>query len=371
MRLCLMIYGRLDTLTGGFLYDKFLVNYLRQKGHTVDIVSLPWRCYGRLLLDNFSPKLRAKLNRTAYDLILQDELNHPSFFWRNCQHQKHSGVPIVSIVHQVLSSQPRKYGINHLYKTVEKIYLDNVDALIFNSETTRNHVQRLINWRPPSIVAPPGGDRLGYLRTPAKIEARARRAGPLELVFVGNISPIKGLVPLLETLIRLPPDIWRLTVVGNLRTDPGHVRRIKHMISTNHIGRQVRLMGALDGRDLVKILAGSHLFVMPFSNETFGIACLEALAYGLPVLASTVGGVKEFIRHDVNGFLVPAGDTQTCAHIILDLHRDRNHLLRISEAALQTALASPGWAEATESIHQFLINLPKQRQKSGPQNSPL
>ena len=55
MRLCLMIYGRLDFLTGGFIYDKFLVEHLRQKGHTVDVVSLPWRRYGRLLLDNISP----------------------------------------------------------------------------------------------------------------------------------------------------------------------------------------------------------------------------------------------------------------------------------------------------------------------------
>jgi hypothetical protein len=50
MRLCLIIYGSLDILTGGFLYDKFLVTHLRQNGHKIDIVSLPWRRYGRHLL---------------------------------------------------------------------------------------------------------------------------------------------------------------------------------------------------------------------------------------------------------------------------------------------------------------------------------
>ncbi len=366
-----MIYGSLDTLTGGFLYDKFLVEHLRHKGHTVDIVSLPWRRYGRLLLDNFSPNFRSKLTRRTYDLILQDELIHPSLFWLNHKHQKYNGVPIVSIVHQVLSSQPRKYGINHLFKAVEKNYLANVDAFIFNSETTRGHVQHLINARRPSIVANPGADRLGHLSTPEKIISRTRQAGPLELVFVGNITPIKGLILLIESLKGLPPDTWRLTVVGSLKMDRGYTRRIKRMIAAHHLGQQIRLMGPLHGEALIKILANSHLFVMPFANEGFGIACIEALAYGLPVLASTVGAVKEFIRNGVNGYLIPTGDTQTCAGIIFDLHRDRDRLLRLSEAARQTALERPGWSDTLDSIHYFLTHLRKQRRAQNPPNNSL
>jgi glycosyltransferase involved in cell wall biosynthesis len=361
-----MIYGSLDTLTGGFLYDKYLVRHLRHKGHTVDIVSLPWRRYARLLLDNFSLRLRSTICGNRYDLILQDELIHPSLFWLNRTRQRSNGVPIVSIVHQVLSSQPRSNGINHLFRAVEKRYLASVDAFIFNSETTRGHVQHLINRRPPSIVATPGADRLGSLQSPEKINVRARQAGPLELVFVGNITPIKGLMPLLESLIRLPPDSWRLTVVGSLQMDRRHVDKIKRMISAYQLNRQVRLLGSLNGRELKKILADSQLFVMPFSNEGFGIACLEALSYGLPVLGSANGAVKEYIHNGVNGFLVPKGDIQTCAGIILNLHRDRDHLVRLSETALQTGLARPGWTDTVDAIHYFLVQLGKQPQAQSP-----
>lgn len=362
MRLCLMIYGRLDTLTGGFLYDKYLVKHLRHKGHAVDIVSLPWRPYGRRLLDNFSLRLRSTLCGNGYDLILQDELIHPSLFWLNHRHRRLSGVPIVSIVHQVLSSQPRQNSLNQLYKTIEKRYLASIDAFIFNSQTTRSQVHHLISWRPPSIVANPGADRLGCLKTPEHLVARARRAGPLELVFVGNVTPIKGLMPLLESLILLPPDTWRLTVVGSLKMDRRHVSKIRRVISTQQITRQVCLMGSVQGRDLVTILANSQLFVMPFANEGFGIACLEALSYGLPVLGSATGAVKEFIQDRINGFLVPAGQLQTCADIILDLHKDRAQLGRLSEAARQTALAGPRWSDTVDAIHCFLTHLPKQRQ---------
>ena len=367
MRLCLMIYGSLNTLTGGFLYDKYLVRYLRHKGHTVDIVSLPWRRYGRLLLDNFSRRLRSTLCGKRYDLVLQDELIHPSLFWINQRRRRANGVPIVSIVHQVLCSQPRKNSLNLLYRTVEKHYLASVDAFIFNSQTTRSHVHHLINRQPPSIVANPGADRLGHLQPPERLAARARRAGPLELVFVGNITPIKGLIPLLESLIRLPPDTWRLTVVGSLKMDRRHVSRIRRMISARHITRQVRLTGSLQGRDLVSILTDSQLFVMPFANEGFGIACLEALSYGLPVMASAAGAVNEFIQDGINGFLIPAGETQTCADIILDLHTDRDQLIRLSEAARQTALARPGWSHTVDAIHYFLTHLPKQSQTPNPQ----
>ena len=371
MRLCLIIFGSLDTLTGGFLYDKFLVEHLRQKEHTVDIISLPWHRYGWLLLDNISPGFRARLIRKSYDLILQDALIHPSLFWLNHRQQNVNSVPIVSIVHQVFSSQPRKYGINHLYKAVEKKYLAGVDAFIYNSETTRSHVQRLIACKPPSIVANPGANRLGHLQSPEKLVTRARRSGPLELVFVGNITPIKGLIPLIESLKGLPPNTWRLTVVGSLQMDRGHVRRIKRMISADHINRRVRLMGPLNGRDLIKILADSQLFVIPFSNEGFGIACLEALAYGLPVLASDCGAVKEFIRNGANGFLVPEGDTQTCADIIAKLHRNRNHLVRLSQTAHQTALSRPGWTDTLDSIYYFLTHLAGQSRAQNSQNNPL
>jgi glycosyltransferase involved in cell wall biosynthesis len=181
----------------------------------------------------------------------------------------------------------------------------------------------------------------------------------LQLVFVGNIAPIKGLMPLLESLIRLPLDTWCLTVVGSLAINRRHVRRIERMISTHHIDRQVCLMGSLDGKALAKILAASQLFVMPFSHEGFGIACLEALAYGLPVLGSANGAVKEFVREGINGFLIPAEDTRTCAARILALHRDRDHLIRLSEAARQSALARPGWSDTVASIHYFLTQLRK------------
>ena len=361
--MCLMIYGGLDTLTGGFLYDKFMVEHLRRNGHEIHIISLPWRRYGRYLLDNFSTKMRSELTLKTFDLILQDELSHPSFFWLNHKLRNTSGksAPLVSIVHQVLSSQPRFFLLKQFYKTVEKIYFGSVDAFIFNSNTTRSRVQRLINFTGPSIVASPGGDRLGRLPGPGQLAARAGQDGPLKMIFVGNLTPIKGFAPLIEVLAQLPPEIWRLTVVGSLTMNPGYVRRIKRLISAKNIGRQVILAGPLDGSELKDFLSVSQLFVMPFSDEGFGIACLEALAYGLPVLASAAGAVKELVRHGHNGFLFKAEQSRAVANTILNLYEDRNLLLKMGERALQSALSRPGWTETMAAVDLFLDKLAKQR----------
>ena len=365
MRLCLIIYGSLDTLTGGFIYDKFLVEHLDLKGHEVEIVSLAWRRYAKHVLDNFSATLKSRLTENNYDLILQDELNHPSLFWfnRKLKRRDADGPPLVSIVHQVFSSQHQSWLLNRFFKAVEKVHLRSIDAFIFNSETTRRIVHRLINFTGPSLVACPGGDRLGHLQAAELIWTRAVQAGPLKMVFVGNLTPIKGLVPLIEILATLPPAIWRLTVVGSLTMDPAYVRKVKRLISEKNMERNVVLAGPLDGKELKNVLCTSQLFVMPFSKEGFGIAYLEAMAYGLPVLASAAGAVNEFIHHGHNGFLFDPAEAGAIAGIILDLHKNRDRLVKIGQTAMQTALSKPGWKETMESIELFLIGQAKLRGK--------
>ena len=78
MRVGLVIYGGLETVSGGYLYDRMLVRHLRARGDSVEIVSLPWRDYARHLGDNLSAALYRRLRDGAWDVLLQDELNHPS-----------------------------------------------------------------------------------------------------------------------------------------------------------------------------------------------------------------------------------------------------------------------------------------------------
>ncbi len=128
MKIGLIVYGRLDTFTGGYIYDQMLVRHLRQHGHTVEIVSLIRKSYALNILDNFSSALFSRLTSTSYDLLLQDGLTHPSLRWINRRLKKIGHLPLVAIVHQELCRQPRNGLLNRLYEAVERPYFNSVDA---------------------------------------------------------------------------------------------------------------------------------------------------------------------------------------------------------------------------------------------------
>src|ERR671924_67505 len=134
MHIGLIIYNSLDTLSGGYLYDRKLVESLRAQGDDVKIFSLPWRNYAAHLTDNFWFRLPTSSN---LDLLIQDELNHPSLIAANAQ--KHP-YPIISLVHHLRCSELRPRWQNIFYGWIEKKYLGSVDGFIFNSRTTQKVV---------------------------------------------------------------------------------------------------------------------------------------------------------------------------------------------------------------------------------------
>jgi glycosyltransferase involved in cell wall biosynthesis len=354
MTIALVLYGRLETLTGGFLYDRYLVEALQRRGHRVEVMGLPWRRYGACLLDNFSRELCDRLCCGPWDLILQDELVHPSLFRLNRRIRRRSSTPIVSIIHQVLCRQPRRRWFNLAYRQLERAYLQTADAYIFNSTATRDQVRQLVGETRPHCVARPAGNRLGALCSQGHIAEKSRQSGPLELLFVGNLSPVKGLQALLACLARLPRDRWRLTLVGDMAADRRCVRRARAIIARYGLGKQVVFRGCLDGDELKAVYSRSHVFAMPFAHEGFGIAALEAMGFGLPVIGSSAGGVREFVRHGENGFLVAPGDHESVGRHIEALHLDRGRLIAMGTAAFNTGRAWPSWQQALEPACAFL-----------------
>ncbi len=357
MHLGLIIYGSLDTLTGGYIYDRYLVKYLRDRHHTVDILALPWRDYVRHLGDNFSIDFYRKLQNAPYDLLLQDGLNHPSLLWLNRRLRKKISYPLVTVAHQVLCCQPRSRRQNLVYRWFERSYFSSVDAHIFNSDTTRRNIWRLVGSKQPSIVARPAGDRLGCVNSAAAVRARAEQPGPLRLVFVGNLLPNKGLGELLQALSAISFEKWHLNVAGSLSMDPAYVAKIRRLIVRRDLTGQVTLTGQLDGRDLARCLETGQLFTMPFSYEGFGMAYLEAMAFGLPVMASSQGAVKELVRPGENGFLVPPHDSSALRTWIESMFNNRERLARMGEAALDTFHQYPTWNDTLRKIEAFLLEL--------------
>ena len=321
MKLGLIIYGSLDTLSGGYLYDRKLVEHLRAQGDTVEIISLPWRNYASHLADNFSFKLPDNL-----DILIQDELNHPSLIAANCR--KHP-YPIISLVHHLRCSELRPQWQNGFYRVVEKKYLQSVDGFIFNSKTTKGVVNGLIGNNKLSVVAYPPTDRFGDAISEEEISERAT-GDELKILFLGNVIGRKGLQTLLNALLILHPlrGAFILDIVGSLTTDPAYAKQRQEFVSVNGLSPIVHFHGALDNKSLKQKLKRAHVLIVPSSYEGFGIVYLEGMAFGLPAIGTTAGAAGEIIEHGKTGYLIEPNNSTALAMHISQLASDRNLLSR-------------------------------------------
>lgn len=354
MRIGLLIYGALDTLSGGYLYDRSLVEYLRNRGDQVAIISLPVERYFPSMRHNFSPSLRKRLNNLQIDLLLEDELCHPSLFWINRKIKAVISCPVIAIVHHLRSSEDNPQWQRKIYRSVERLYLESVDGYIFNSYVTRQSVEKLLLKSKPSVIAHPGGDRMADHIDPEEIITRAHQAGPLRLLFLGNLIPRKGLHTLIQALSRLPRREWSLTIVGSLEMDQRYADRMQEMTRRLGFRDQVQFTGPLVDSGLMEVMRTHHILVLPSSYEGYGIAYIEGMGLGLPAIATTAGGAAEIITPGENGYLVPPEDPVALAQILSSLIEDRDRLEKLSLNALQRHLSHPTWSETCERIRNFL-----------------
>jgi glycosyltransferase involved in cell wall biosynthesis len=355
MRAGLIVYGDIEAVSGGNLYDRRLVEYLRQQGDQVDIVSLPQCCYLRHIGDNLSERLLRRLSEGQWDILLQDELTHPSLFILNGFIKKRTRYPLVSIVHHLRSCEPFPAWQRRIFRSVETQYLASVDGCICNSRTTRSVVKAILRYTVPSLVAFPGKDRERVRGTEEDIRQRVQDASPLKIAFLGNVIRRKGLHVLLNALTALRELPWQLDIIGDLSLDRGYVNNLLSTIVSRRLVDRVSLYGMLSDDEIHAFLKKVHVLVVPSLYEGLGIAYMEALSYGVPVVGTSAGGAPEIISHGGNGYLVKAGDAAALARVLLPLCRDRELLYSLSLNALHSLRHFPEWEESMGAIREFLL----------------
>ena len=347
MRVGLALYGSLDERSGGFRYDRKLVEGLRRAGDSVEVVELPWRAYPRGLLDNASPTIRDRL-RVDVDVMVQDELAHPSLVLAN----RDLPYPIVSVVHHLRASEPRR--LSPLYRAVERRYLATVDGVVCNSAATRDAVTALGVDPDATVVAPPAGDRFDPAIDDAAIGERADER-PLRVAFVGNIAPRKGLDTLVEGMARAEAAV-ELTVVGRA-VDEGHVADVRRLVRERGLGDRVRFAGRLSDADLGDTLRESHVLAVPSRYEGFGIVYLEGMSFGLPAVASRAGGAAETVADGETGVLVDPDDPDAVARALEGFAADPDRLADMGRAARRRYERHPSWDESTARVRRLLADV--------------
>jgi glycosyltransferase involved in cell wall biosynthesis len=160
---------------------------------------------------------------------------------------------------------------------------------------------------------------------------------------------------LLDALTSLPQQDWRLTVIGGSELDPPYARAIRHRIAALGLAGKIDLLGRRSQEELAERLRESHLLVVPSSYEGFGIVYLEAMRFGLPVIAGDAGGPREIVSHGVNGFLVPPSDPAALTRYLEAFIKNRSLLRQMSLAALTSSASQPTWEASAQRVRDFLL----------------
>lgn len=176
--------------------------------------------------------------------------------------------------------------------------------------------------------------------------------GSAHLLCVASVTPRKGHDLLVTALAGLRDLSWTCDLAGPVARDGAHARRVAELIERYSLGERVRLLGPLSGAALDSAYAVADLVVQPSRAETYGMAVTEALARGIPVIASAVPDAL-----DDGGLLVPPGDADALTEALRRWFRDEPFRSRLRAAAGQRRERLPTWESAARQLAAVLARL--------------
>jgi L-malate glycosyltransferase len=224
-------------------------------------------------------------------------------------------------------------GIDHAYYRVVKFSIEKSDAVTTVSENLRIHTMDAFNIERPIetihnffIPKDECTDCCSY-RNEFVTE------GEKLIVHASNYRPVKRVMDVIHIFERIKQSIpCKLLLLG---TGPD-LDGIRRYVQQQNLEHAVHFLGVT--REIDPYISCADLFLLPSEQESFGLVALESMAYGVPVIASTVGGLPEVVEDRVSGYLSPCGDIEGMVENALNILTDPHLHQSMSHHAKERAL---------------------------------
>jgi len=220
-----------------------------------------------------------------------------------------------------------------LLKKIIKTTFDHCDLIIVLSKQWENIISGIST-----------NKNIKVLYNPTVIKEFDRvQSEQTKVIFMGRLGKRKGIYDIIEAAKTLKSNNVVIELYGD-----GDIEKFKTLIEENNLQEKVKLMGWISGSQKDDALQNSDIYILPSYNEGLPMSILEALAVGLPVISTPVGGIPEAVEDGINGFLVEAGDSAMLAEKIDLLTSDR---------ALRDKMGEQGYRFAKEKFDiKIIIN---------------
>ena len=335
----LITLGDPNTLTGGYLYHRRMVELAPRHDARLRFVSFPQRPFPLAALD--APGVLRRAQRAGADVLVLDSIA-ASFLgpWLTL---RRPALPLVAMLHQPpggIDYGPLRSAIqarlDHLaYRHARRLVVAS-DALAAELIAQGLRRDRL-------VVVPPGRDVAASAGPPPGDLRHRRRAA---MLCVGNWLERKGVHGLLNAFARLPPGAATLHLVGETNAEPRYAARVRARLAQPDLADRVVVHGPVPIATVAALYEAADVFVLASLKEPYGTVYGEAMAFGLPVVGWRAGNLPHLAGDEREGLVVEPGDIAGLSHAMQRLAEDEPLRRRLGTAASLRALARPTWEES-------------------------
>ena len=218
-------------------------------------------------------------------------------------------IPIVAMEHWSQMAYPKIP--NNTISTAKYVY-SSIDQLITVSSALKNNIFQQIGC--DSIVIPNMvGKEFHYL------PSNLKKKESIQLITTGRLIPEKHFDMLIQAIANISTPKLQLYIIGN----GSEKQKLQKLVEKLQVQDQIQLLGHKSKQEIVTLLQQSDIFVLPSQSETFGVAYIEALACGLPIIATDCGGPRDIVTQN-NGLLIPVNDQQALEQAIVQMSHNFN-----------------------------------------------
>lgn len=304
-----------------------------------------------LSIPGFTKTLR-KICKDRRDLLI-----HDNGIWlpQNCKISRfaiNNDIPLVISPRGMLEPEALKLGYwrkRIAWRMFQKVNLTRADAIHATSRVERENLLALGLPEPIRVI--PNGTSLPLL--PNRIKQRTD--GPLKILFLSRIHPIKGLTNLIGALSKFDPSSWELDIAGF--DEVNHLREVLDSAQRVGIGENIHYLGPVEDQAKWDLYQQADLFILPSLSENFGIVVAEALAAGLPVITTTGTPWEDVSRYNCGWWVDPTIEGLTGA-LEQALRTSTTELVEMGKRGRRLAEQKYSWKTAgdlTLSLYEEII----------------
>lgn len=338
-----IVPGDIHTRTGGYRYDKRIIDGLRLRGWSVELISL---CGDFPFPDETALSAAAAQLQAIPDssLVVIDGL---AFSVIPAQLEPHrSRLQLIALIHHPLALETGLTPSNAIaLQTLETKALSHASRVITTSHTTALSLEDYAVPTEKRFVVCPGS-----IAAPL---ASGSEPGKFNLLCVATLTQRKGHAVLLQALQQVKHLNWHLYCVGSADRDTVTSKALLKQCEALALTHRVTFLGELDDQQLNAQYLKSDLFVLASFHEGYGMVLDEAIAYGLPIVATTGGAIADTVPKGV-GLLAPPNDASALAEALRTFIEDDTMRSSLCQAARHARKVQRSWDEAMSEFEAVL-----------------